>query len=118
MAATVSVAPESSASPELGRRGAPTTDARLFNPGPIEVRKQRVERLSRSALLMAPGALGTQLSGVPASLVARRGRARSWALRTEIPRHYMTAGGLWAPLVGTFEIVVVSLAFAAPVGVL
>jgi phosphate transport system permease protein len=30
----------------------------------------------------------------------------------------MTAGGIWAPLVGTFYLVVISLAVAAPIGVL
>ena len=30
----------------------------------------------------------------------------------------MTAGGIWPPLVGTFYLVVISLAVAAPIGVL
>ncbi|MCL4195034.1 MAG: phosphate ABC transporter permease PstA, partial [Thermoguttaceae bacterium] len=36
----------------------------------------------------------------------------------ENPRDFMTAGGIWAPLVGTFFLVVTSLAIAAPVGIL
>jgi len=36
----------------------------------------------------------------------------------ENPRDFMTAGGLWAPLVGTFFLVVISLLVAAPVGIL
>ena len=42
----------------------------------------------------------------------------SWSFLVENPKHYMTAGGLWAPLVGTFDVVVLSLAIAAPIGVL
>ena len=34
------------------------------------------------------------------------------------PARGMTAGGIWAPLVGTFFLVVISLAVAAPIGVL
>jgi phosphate transport system permease protein len=118
MPATVSVAPEPPASPELSRRAPRTVDDRLFSPGPIEVRKQHVERVARVVLLIATGVLVTPLLGLLAYLVVKAWPALSWALLTENPRHYMTAGGLWAPLVGTFEIVVVSLALAAPVGVL
>ena len=34
------------------------------------------------------------------------------------PQDYMTAGGVWAPLVGTFFLVAISLLIAAPLGVL
>ena len=45
----------------------------------------------------------------------RRCRRRScW----RIPQNYMTAGGIWAPLVGTFFLVLISLLVAAPVGIL
>jgi phosphate transport system permease protein len=36
----------------------------------------------------------------------------------ENPRNNMTAGGLWAPLVGTFYLVFLSLLAAAPIGIL
>jgi phosphate transport system permease protein len=36
----------------------------------------------------------------------------------ENPKDFMTAGGIWAPLVGTFFLVLLSLAVATPVGVL
>jgi phosphate transport system permease protein len=44
--------------------------------------------------------------------------ALSPALIWENPRNFMTAGGLWAPLVGTFFLVLISLLVAAPVGIL
>jgi phosphate transport system permease protein len=34
------------------------------------------------------------------------------------PRDFMTTGGIWAPLVGTFFLVLISLLVAAPVGIL
>ncbi|MBI3836954.1 MAG: ABC transporter permease subunit, partial [Planctomycetia bacterium] len=34
------------------------------------------------------------------------------------PRNNMTAGGVWAPLVGTFYLVFISLLVAAPIGIL
>ncbi len=36
----------------------------------------------------------------------------------ENPRNNMTAGGIWAPLVGTFYLVFISLLAAAPIGIL
>lgn len=36
----------------------------------------------------------------------------------ENPKDYMTAGGIWAPLVGTIYLVMISLALATPIGVL
>jgi phosphate transport system permease protein len=36
----------------------------------------------------------------------------------ENPAHRMTAGGIWAPLVGTFFLVLICLLIAAPVGIL
>ncbi|MBU4272164.1 MAG: phosphate ABC transporter permease PstA [Planctomycetes bacterium] len=36
----------------------------------------------------------------------------------ENPKDYMTAGGIWAPLVGSFFLVLISLAVSAPIGIL
>jgi phosphate transport system permease protein len=44
--------------------------------------------------------------------------ALTWSFLWENPKDYMTAGGVWAPLVGTFFMVLLSLLLAAPVGVL
>jgi phosphate transport system permease protein len=53
-----------------------------------------------------------------AHLFVKAWPALSWSFFTENPRNYMTAGGIWAPLVGTFCLVLLSLLAAAPVGVL
>jgi phosphate transport system permease protein len=44
--------------------------------------------------------------------------ALSFSFIWENPRNFMTAGGIWAPLVGTFFLVLISLLVAAPVGIL
>ena len=118
MLARSSFVPEPAAGSERDSRGRPTGDEGLFSPGPVELRKLRVERFARGVLLIATGALVLPLVALLAYLVAKAWPALSWALVSENPRHFMTAGGLWAPLVGTFEIVIVSLLLAAPIGVL
>jgi len=42
----------------------------------------------------------------------------SWDFIFEPPRNNMTAGGIWSPLVGTFQLIVVSIIAVIPVGVL
>jgi phosphate transport system permease protein len=44
--------------------------------------------------------------------------ALSLSFLLENPKDHMTAGGIWAPLVGTFFLVLTSLAVAAPIGIL
>ena len=51
-------------------------------------------------------------------LVYKAWPALSWTFLTQNPRDYMTAGGIWAPLVGTFFLVLFSLLVAAPIGIL
>jgi phosphate transport system permease protein len=51
-------------------------------------------------------------------LVSKAWPALSWSFIVENHRNQMKAGGIWAPLVGTFYLVFCSLAAAAPIGVL
>ncbi|HET7221458.1 MAG TPA: phosphate ABC transporter permease PstA [Vicinamibacterales bacterium] len=89
-----------------------------FTAGPVERRKQRIDRVAYAIGLGAAGLLILPLFGVTGYLIVKAWPALSWAFITENPTRFMTAGGLWAPLVGTIYVVVFSLAFAAPVGVL
>ena len=50
-------------------------------------------------------------------LVSRGGSAISWSFIFEPPRDGMTSGGIWTPLVGTLQLVVVSMIATIPVGV-
>lgn len=93
-------------------------DRCLFTPGDVERRKERLDRLAYLLLLLATASLVAPLLGILSYLLVKAWPALSWSFIFENPKHYMTAGGLWAPLVGTFDAVVLSLLIAAPVGVL
>jgi phosphate transport system permease protein len=93
-------------------------DLARFSAGPVERRKRLVERLVAVLLGAVTVALVLPLIGIMALLLVKAWPALSWAFLTENPQQYMTAGGIWAPLVGTFYLVFISLAIAAPIGVL
>jgi phosphate transport system permease protein len=88
-----------------------------FAPGPIERRKRRVERAAYVILLLTTTALVLPLLAIVAYLVVKAWPVLSWSFLVENPKNYMTAGGIWAALVGTLYVVVLSLAIAAPIGV-
>jgi phosphate transport system permease protein len=96
----------------------PIQGEHLFIAGRVELRKRLAERWASSLLLVATGALIVPLFAILAYLVVKAWPALSWVLLVQNPTHYMREGGLWAPLVGTMDVVLLSLAFAAPVGVL
>ncbi|MDR1515024.1 MAG: phosphate ABC transporter permease PstA [Synergistaceae bacterium] len=50
-------------------------------------------------------------------LAAKGGGALSWEFVTEPPRNGMTEGGIITPIVGTLQLIFVSMCFAFPVGV-
>lgn len=89
-----------------------------FTAGPVERRKQRVQTLVAWILGIFTVGLVLPLIGILGTLLVHAWPALSWSFLTVNPQNYMTAGGIWAPLIGTFYLVVISLAVAAPVGVL
>ncbi len=65
----------------------------------------------------------TMMLIVPLILILTHLVTKAWPVLSpsflfENPRNNMTAGGIWAPLVGTFYLVFISLLAAAPIGVL
>jgi phosphate transport system permease protein len=90
----------------------------LFSPGAIERRKQRLDRLAGGALGLLTAIVVGILLWVIGHLVVQAWPVLSWRFIVENPARYMTAGGIWAPLAGTAEVVLLSLAIAAPIGVL
>ena len=95
-----------------------TSDRQLFVAGPVERRKAMIDRVASAVGFAAASLLIIPLVGVTAYLLIRAWPALSWSFITENPARFMTAGGLWAPLVGTVYVVIFSLSVAAPVGVL
>jgi len=89
-----------------------------FTAGPVERRKALVERVVAWLLGGLTFFLVLPLVAILATLVTKAWPALSWAFLTTNPQTRMTAGGIWAPLVGTFYLVFISLAVAAPIGVL
>jgi phosphate transport system permease protein len=61
--------------------------------------------------------LGVLLAGVLGFIVDRGWDALSWDFIFEPPRDGMTAGGVWTPLLGTLELIAVSMTATIPVGV-
>jgi phosphate transport system permease protein len=93
-------------------------DVGRFTAGKVEKRKLIVERLAASILGALTIGLVLPLLAILGLLVVKAWPALSWQFLTQNPQSYMTAGGIWAPLVGTFYLVFISLAVAAPIGVL
>ena len=92
--------------------------SQLFIAGPVERRKRTVERRAQAVLLLTTAALVLTLIAILAYLLFKAWPVLSWSLLVQNPKHYMREGGLWAPLVGTVDVVLLSLAIAAPIGVL
>ncbi|MCL1876257.1 MAG: phosphate ABC transporter permease PstA [Synergistaceae bacterium] len=58
------------------------------------------------------------LTGIICFVLYSGWSALSWDFIFEPPRDNMTSGGIWSPLVGTFQLIVVSIIAVIPVGVL
>lgn len=89
-----------------------------FTAGAEERRKRRVDRAAAVALSLSAVVLLLPLAAILGVLLVQAWPALSWRLLVENPERFMTAGGVWAPLVGTTIVVALSLLIAAPVGVL
>jgi phosphate transport system permease protein len=89
-----------------------------FAPSPLEQRKKTKEIIAQCVLGLVTLSLVVPVGLILGCLVVKAWPALTWSFLWENPKDYMTAGGIWAPLVGTFFLVLLSLLLAAPVGVL
>ena len=90
----------------------------VFSATPVDRKKRRHERFAQVVLLAM-----TMMLVVPLFMILIHLTVKAWPVLApsfvfDNPRNNMTAGGIWAPLVGTFYLVFVSLMVAAPIGVL
>ncbi len=90
----------------------------VFSANAHENRKRRIETVARTVLLAITISLVVPVVAILAYLLVKAWPALSPAFVFQNPRDFMTAGGIWAPLVGTFFLVAISLLIAAPLGVL
>jgi phosphate transport system permease protein len=89
-----------------------------FSTGAVERRKALVDRFVQAVLALIVAAMVAPLLTIVVYLVVRAWPVLSWSFLFTNPANYMTTGGLWAPIVGTFYLVLISLVIATPIGVL
>ena len=90
----------------------------VFSPTSFETWKRVKETIAMYSLLGMSIALVLPVVAILGYLLVQAWPALSPEFLLENPRDRMTAGGIWAPLVGTFFLVLISLLVAAPVGIL
>ncbi|MGA2617653.1 MAG: phosphate ABC transporter permease PstA [Thermoguttaceae bacterium] len=90
----------------------------VFTATPLESRKKAKEIAARCLLGLVTLALVLPVVIILTVLVVKAWPALSPGFVIDNPQHNMRAGGIWAPLVGTFFLVLVTLLVAAPVGIL
>jgi len=90
----------------------------VFAATPVDRKKRRRERIAEILFLAMTMALIIPLVVILVHLTAKAWPVLSATFLFENPRNNMTAGGIWAPLVGTFYLVFISLLVAAPIGIL
>ena len=89
-----------------------------FAPSKLEKRKKTKENIAKWVLAAVTFALVVPVVAILGFLLIKAWPVLGLSFVLENPKDYMTAGGIWAPLVGTFFLVFISLLLAAPIGVL
>ena len=90
----------------------------VFTATSTERRRKLKETIARLTFMSAAAVLIVPMAAIFIYLVVQAWPMLSLSFLLENPKNYMTAGGVWGPLVGTFFLVFTSLMIAAPVGVL
>ncbi|MCA9214588.1 MAG: phosphate ABC transporter permease PstA [Planctomycetales bacterium] len=90
----------------------------MFTSSSLEKKKLRSERIAHIVFLMMTLSLVAPVVGMLGYLVYQAWPALSFGFLVENPRSNNTEGGIWAPLIGTFFVVLISLIVAAPIGIL
>jgi len=90
----------------------------VFSANRHELRKRVIEAAVRTVLMLITISLIVPVCVILSYLLVRAWPALTWSFIVQNPQDYMTTGGVWAPLVGTFYLVAISLLIAAPLGVL
>jgi len=93
-------------------------DGQRFTKTALVLRKERTEKWVRVLLVLMAAATILPLLAIVTYLVVEAAPALSLDFLLDVPRKGMTAGGIWPAFVGTIYLVVISLAVAAPVGVM
>jgi len=95
-----------------------TGPAPRFAKTAFVVRKERAEAAAKWLFAGMAIAMIVPLVAIISYLLYRAAPSLSWEFLVDIPRKGMREGGIWPAFVGTLYLVVISLAVAAPIGVL
>ena len=90
----------------------------VFSATPVDRRRRQTEWAAGFVFGVMTLLLVVPLVLILSHLVVKAWPVLSVSFIFENPRNKMTAGGIWAPLVGTFYLVFISLLAAAPIGIL
>ena len=80
-------------------------------------RRTLADRATTLFLWLSMGFVLLVLGGILGFLILQGAGSLSWSFLVDPPRNGMTEGGILTPLVGTVQLIAVSMAFAFPVGV-
>lgn len=94
------------------------THREVFTPTKLETWKKRKETVARLLFMSMALVCLVPVIAILSYLVIQAWPALTWEFLTLNPKNYFTAGGIWAPLIGTFFLVLLSLMIAAPIGIL
>ncbi|MFT5523034.1 MAG: phosphate transport system permease protein [Pirellulaceae bacterium] len=89
----------------------------IFTATSSELSKSFQQTVVKFIFFLMVMALVIPVIGILGFLFYKAMPALSFSFVFENPRDRMTAGGIWAPLAGTFFLVLISLLIAAPIGV-
>jgi phosphate transport system permease protein len=81
-------------------------------------RSERAQRVAKWVFGAMALAMVAPLIGIVAYLLYRAWPSLGWEFLVDLPRKGMREGGIWPAFVGTLYLVTISLAVAAPIGVL
>ncbi|MBN1854763.1 MAG: phosphate ABC transporter permease PstA [Pirellulales bacterium] len=90
----------------------------MFTASSLEKWKKAKETFAKYIFMAMAMALVVPVVVILAYILSKAWPVLSPSFVLENPRNFMTSGGIWAPLVGTFFLVWISLLVAAPVGIL
>jgi phosphate transport system permease protein len=90
----------------------------VFTSTSLERQKRIREGIARAVFLLMDVSLVAPVLIILSYLTYQAWPALKWSFLVLNPKEGMTAGGIWAPFIGTFFLVLLSLLVAAPIGVL
>ena len=94
------------------------THREVFTPTALEKRRKLKENIAKYVFLSMALICVLPVVVILSYLVVKAAPALSLDFLLTNPRDNLTAGGIWAPLIGTFFLVLTSLLVAAPIGIL